>query len=198
MLTVPGDFTTALSAPIGGEVWLYEAHFTTGTLRLNTWGVDKEYDGLEWLGKGQLVEVSGTNESEDGGRQKFTITLAGVLLANIGLAMGDPAVYRGREIHIYSCQVDPQGNQTAPAVRRVLGFMDKVSIPPEEQEGGQLLKVVLECYANRRGTLIDASAFRVNNVTHQAAHPGELGLERLAEIISKPSVWLTAKAQRIQ
>ena len=197
MLSVTPAYQTALELPARGEVWLYEAQFSTGTLRLNTWGVDRDFDGFTWLGKGQLIEVSSTTESEDGGRQRFTITLAGVLLSNVGLAVGDPAVYRGREIRMYKCLVSPAGVQLEPAVLRVLGFMDKVSIQGDAQEGGEMLKVVLECYANRRGTLIDAVAFRVNNASHQAQYPGELALEYQADLLTKPQTWLTKRFQEV-
>ena len=198
MLAVSPAFQTALPMPARAECQLFEMEFTTGTLRLNTWGVDRDFDGFTWIGKGQLLEVSATSESEDGGRQRFTVTLPGVLLSNVGLALGDPSVYRGRQIKIYVCLLSAAGVQLEPAVLRVLGFMDKVSIQPDPQDGGDLLRVVLECYSNRFGAVIDAPGFRVNNASHQALHPGELGLERAHEINTKPQTWLTKKAQEIR
>lgn len=197
MLSIAPAFATALALAARGETLLYEAFFTTGTLRLNTWGIDLDIAGNTWLGRGQLVEVGSTTEGEDGGRQQFKISLAGVQLANVGLAMGDPAIYRGREIRIYTCPLSIHGVALEAPVLRVLGFMNKVAILPDGSEDGNSLKVDLDCYANRIGTLIDASGFRVNNTTHQAQYPGELGLERAHEINTKPQVWLTARAQQI-
>jgi len=197
MLSVSPAFNAWAASPVAGEIWLFEALFASGTMRLATWGADVPYASFTWQGIGDILEVSPLEESEDGGRKKGSVKLSGRYISNIALAVGDPNEYKGKPLNIWVLPVDEHGAQLDVAVQRVAGVMDDVKITPSTADGGAQLDVVLEYYTSKQGALPDAAAFRVNDTTHQAKHPGELLFQYQAGIIGKPEPWLTVAFQRV-
>lgn len=195
MLSASTAFTNWTASAAAGEIWLYEAQFTSGTMRLCTWGADVVYGGFTWQGIGGLLELSDLEESEDGARKKGSIKLSGVDLSNIALAVGDANVYKGRAFNVWTLPIDEHGAQLDAPVQRIAGVMDDLKITPTQTEGGVSFAVVLEYYTSEQGALPDVSAFRVNDTTHQAAYPGELLYQYQSDLIGRPDVWLTKRFQ---
>lgn len=104
---LPTDLITALSTPgsVTGVVALMaEFRFDSGTIGMWTGLGTLEYNGVNYFGGGNLVNVSGYEETIDLQAKGMTLTLSGVASDLIEIAENEP--YQGRVCKLYIALID--------------------------------------------------------------------------------------------
>src|SRR6056297_4313019 len=100
-----------------------ELLFDSGPLRLWTGLGTLVYQGVEWVGTGNLLSVSSIEETTELAVRGATITLSGVPSEVISLAL--QSAYQGRVCNIYFGMVD--GNTYSNLTQIFSGYMDEMN-----------------------------------------------------------------------
>lgn len=160
-------------------------------------------DGTEWVGTGNLLNVSAIEETAEMAVKGATLTLSGVPSEVLSLALSEP--YQGRVCNIYFGTFSASGKllqenssfillqdgskinvQTGEAGFNQLfsGYMDQMNIA----DGGDTSTIEL-MVENR---LIDLERARVARFTsgyQKSIYPGDLGLDFVEDLQDKDIVW---------
>lgn len=187
--------TTQLASGHAPVVYLIQAEFVSGTLRLCTWGHALPWMGYTWTGMNGVMSLSTISDGEALAYPSLEI---GLSIANPGLlalALGDAADYRQRPITVWEAVLDDELQpQDTPEVCWA-GQMDQVRIKTGDGEKTPG-SVVLRCELPGRDGR-GPQGLRLNHAQQQARHPGDTGLSRIEQLTGQPRTWLSRKFQRI-
>ena len=159
-------------------------------------------DGTEWVGVGNILNVSAIEETSEMAVKGATITLSGVSSEALSLALSEP--YQGRVCNIYfgtfsSGRLLQESNSfilledgskilledTETGFNQLFsGYMDQMNIV----DGGDTSNIEL-MVENR---LIDLERARVARFTsgyQKSIYPGDLGLDFVEDLQDKDIVW---------
>lgn len=195
MLTLDGAATAQLSQPAYGIHWLIEADFTTGMQRVTTAPINITSGGNTYTGLGNQVSVSDVSENSDVSAAKVTI---GITLADPALAslfMGNISSYRGRAARLYLQVFNEKFVPTGAKVLRWAGYMNPVEIKPGRE--GQAGRVEIPCTRAGMNRFRNFRGLRMTHEQHIKRFPGDLGLQYMPDLISKPALWLSKRFQEI-
>lgn len=187
-LTTNSGFDAAAGSNAYGQLALVELQLRPGTVRYTTWPMSVDVMGETWQGLGDVGSIGNLHESEDGAAEKLTLSLSAVDIGTRTLALGDPADYQDRPVRVWVALLDGQTLQLSGLpVLRFAGVMDQMKI----QRNGTQAAIQMDCRTGSYDMRANPSALRMNNVQHQARHPGERGFEYLTSIIGNPAVWVS-------
>lgn len=192
MIPTNSGFQSTASASAYGELALVELQLRSGTARYTTWPATIEVFGQVWQGVGNLGSIGPLHESEDGAEEKLSMSLSPVDFGTRAIALGDPSDYQDRPIRVWVGMVNAETFQLAGLpVLRFVGVMDQLKVEREGNTG----TISLDCRTASYDVRSNPAALRMNQVQHQARHPGERGFEYLTSLIGNPAVWVSKSLQ---
>lgn len=180
-----------LEKAVARIVYFVEFQFASETSRLSTANVPITWGGYEWSGVGSLGTISAVEESDGLEAKPLNFTVNSAQQSWLALAVGPPDEYRGRPAKMYMCPLDESFRMVGTPVQCWSGIMDMVSVGINDESGTITLKCETSAYGLKR-----RPAFRLNAAQHRKEHPTDTGLDYLNDLISNPSVWLTARFQQ--
>lgn len=197
MLTLDGTATSASTAGVRGIALLVDLAFSGGTQYFTTWGVNIVSGGNTYQAFGSMVDVQGLGESEDSGAERITMEFTIVNTAVLAQAIGDATVYRGRDVTIRGQFMNDTYQPAGAAVVRWKGKMSKHSIQRRPSKSGPGTgRIKLECV--RAGARFrNAEGLRLTHAQQQKRFAGDVGLEYVAELVEKPTLWLSKRFQEV-
>jgi len=176
------DIAATVSTAIDGE--RVEVFFAIDLLfdspdaiYLWTGNTSKTINGNEYLGVGDILNISGIQETAQISARGVTLSLA----ANselVALALANP--YQNRECIIYFGIVGDEDNMTEV----FSGYMDTMNI----EEGAELSTIELTV-ENRLIDLERARVLRYTDAYQKSAYPGDQGLEYVASLQEQRLPW---------
>lgn len=92
--SIPAAILNALAQPSVELFYAIELNFSTAPVRLWTGFGDRLIDGENYIGAGTLLSISGIEEVADLSAKGITLTLSGVDVSLVSLALQEP--YQGR------------------------------------------------------------------------------------------------------
>jgi hypothetical protein len=163
------------------------------------------YDGVEWFGTGNLLNISSVEETTEISAKGATVTLSGVPSEVISLALSEP--YQGRICKIYfgmfskGSMLDESGNyilledggkiyldnpQTNfnDLTEIFSGYMDQMNI--SEGPDASTIELAVE------NKLVDLERSRVRRFTsayQKSVYPNDLGLDFVEDLQDKDITW---------
>lgn len=197
-MTISTDATwnATASAPALAVMYLIELAFASGMIRVTNWPTNITALGFDWLGLGVVSEVGELRESEDGQYQKLTIGLTQVQSSYLAMALGSAETYQDKSARIWVAIADANTLQiTGAPVLRFAGVMDMVRI--ERDAESNTGKILLDLQAGAYNIRSNPAALRMNQAQHSVRRPGETGFRYIADLIGRPSMWLSARMQRL-
>jgi len=179
------DLTTAVINQIDATelqpFLLFRGEFATGVVRAWSGIGNLSWDGQTWVGTGSLLQVSSIEEAGETVANGATITLSGVPLELISLALS--SARQGSQGKIYlgflsagSVVVDP-----------VLVFEGKLDVPVIEENGET--GTIAIAYESRLIDLQKPRESRYTDQDQQRAYPGDLGFEFVPSLQEKSLIW---------
>jgi len=179
-----------------------ELLFDSGPLRLWTGLGTLVYEGVEWVGTGNLLSVSAIEETTELAVRGATITLSGVPSEVISLAL--QSAYQGRVSNIYFGMFAkgsllkedgtfilledgskiPLESQETGLTQIFSGYMDEMNISESAETSSIELKV-----ENKLIDLERARTRRYTSAYQKSVYPGDLGLDFVESLQDKKVVW---------
>lgn len=181
------DLTAGMEAAISGNrlrrIRFVEMEFESGTLRLCTAGHDLTWDGKLWTGAGHLLSVSPVRETRDIVASETVITLTGVKLANMSLALTEARQNKPGRIW-EGARDEVTGAIIADPKLAFAGRLDVVDI--DEQAQSSTISVT---YESRLADLLRPRERRYTLLDHRIEYPGDRGFGYVPSLQDKAIVW---------
>lgn len=134
-------------------------------------------DGEDYLGVGQLLNISAIEETSEMAVKGATLTLSGVPSSSLSLALTQP--YQGRVCNIYFGVIGQVG-----ASELFSGYMDQMNITEGAEES--TIELMVE------SKLIDLERARVARFTsgyQKSIYPNDLGLDFIEDLQDRKLPW---------
>ena len=134
-------------------------------------------DGTEWIGLGQLLDISSVEETSEMAVKGATVSLSGISSNLLSLALSEP--YQGRVAKIY---FGINGEDVFSEL--FSGYMDQMNI----QEGGDTSTIEMAV----ENKLIDLERARVARYTsgyQKSVYPLDLGMDFIEDLPDKKIPW---------
>ena len=151
--------------------------FTYGPVRLWTGYGDRTIDGQTYLGAGDLLAISGLEEVNDLSAKSASITVSGVPVELVSLALKEP--YQRRD-----CRILFGVSNVDDFVEVFAGKMNQM--PIEDSGDASTITLTVESKMVELGR---ARIRRYTHESHQARHPGDTFFSFVADIQDKGIPW---------
>lgn len=174
----PAAFVAALQQPAVTLFPLIDIAFSSGPLYLAGVDHDVSYGGRTYIGAIGVMSVSTVTETASS-FAGVAITISGVTSYDLSMALQEPM--QGRAVRIRLAAVTASGLSVDDAVW--VGQVDYPEIIDQDQSS-----IVLHC-EHRMATWARARPVRYTDAMLQAAYPGDLGLQYVAEMASRKLIW---------
>jgi len=193
-----------LSSPADGEAWLVDLYFTGGTYRLTNWPVDltrptPEGGSALYTALGPQLAIGAITATEDAGPGQVSLSIP-LAPGMVPATLGNVESYRGKRARIRYQVMDPQTLQPVGApVQVYVGEMQPVKVPRTSPSTlGGAVGGRIEMQLTRAGTsnARRRDGARLTDAQQQQRHPGDLGLQYVADLVRGETPWLTAAFQR--
>jgi len=183
---MPRDLAAPMAAALDDEpvrpAWFVAIEFESGWVRVWSGIGSKVWNGETWAGVGDLGSISPAGEPTELRAEGVTLTLSGIPSALVGVTLGDAR--QGKAAQVWFALLAADGSVIADPAPSFVGRVDVPTI--EHRPDGATISITVE------GRLIDLERPRERRYTNedqQAAYPGDLGLEHVAQIASEPFQW---------
>lgn len=180
--SVTAGVTTELQAKTNYPIFLFEANFSSGPVRVwSGWG-SITWNGQTWQGTGVLGKVDGVLEDNDITAKGFETTLTGIPSANRAIVLADAR--RGLYGYLYLGFTDSAFALIADPFLLAVGRLDVASI----SVSGDTMSIRVRW----EDELIDLDRSRellYTDVDQQALYPGDLGFNLVAMIQDRTVTW---------
>lgn len=180
------DMTPAYEAAIEDQhlrpCLFFEGQFPSGTLRLWTGIDDVDWNGETWTGAGGLIGVSEIDETTEVVANGITVTLSGVPVENVALAIND--AQQGLAGKIWIGLLDGNREVIADPVQAFVGRLDVPTIT----DGAETCTISVT-YESR---LIDLQRTREFRYTHEGQKlfdAADRGFEFVTSLQDKEITW---------
>lgn len=177
--TLDAAITNSLDDDVVYPFFAVELLFDVTPLRLWTGFGTLVYDSNDWVGTGNLLNISSVDETSEIAVKGATLTLSGVPSDVISLAL--TSAYQGRVATIYF-GTTVSGTHTLTEI--FSGYMDKLDI----SEGAETATVELSV-ENKLIDLERARVARFTNSYQKSVYPTDKGLEFVESLQDKEIVW---------
>ena len=183
--TLTAPVSTACAAEQVRIAYLVEFSFDSGPLRM--WTGQGDFDwvaaGKVFLGLGELLAVSGVEETQRVEANGITVTVSGISSTNIAYALAEN--YRNRRARVWLALFDLVTDALiADPVSIFAGRMDTMQIT----DAGASAQIRIACESK----LIDLQRARERRYTHEDQtdlYPGDLGLQYVAGLQEREVAW---------
>jgi len=174
---------TAIEQPEVFPFFAVELRFDGNTVRMWTGqGTLTLADSTEWIGLGQLLDISSIEETSEMAVKGANISLSGIPSNLLSLALSEP--YQGRVAKIYF------GINGEDIFNELFsGYMDQMSI----EEGGDTSTIQMAV----ENKLIDLERARVARYTsgyQKSVYPNDLGMDFIEDLQDKKISWGRAES----
>lgn len=166
---------------------LFEFEFQSGTQRYTDRHHYLTVDGHDWMGVGQLLSVSGLEQSVGMSAPQATFSLSGVDPFLVNVAANGSSEATGRPCCVYVQFLTEQGEPLDQKVALWPGIMDTVSM--SAGVGRQTISLTAETLFVDR---IRAPWGLQTDTDQQARWPGDRGFEFAPSLLFKTVSWLRA------
>lgn len=179
----PTNVATALAAQHVATVTFVKLEFSSGTLYLHnsigtyTWG------GQDWLGTGDLGNISAIEEGADVSPYKITLSLSGIDSTISNAALTED--YYMRPVTLYLGALDADDDLLATPTEVWAGFMDQMNVSLGAG-GGDAIELIAE---SELAKFDRASNQRYTDNNQQSTHSGDVFFEFLQEIEGIRVLW---------
>lgn len=176
--------TNNISQGVVYPFFAVELLFTNGPLRMWTGAGTLNHAGHDWVGTGNLLDISSIEETAEMAVKGATLTLSGVPSEVLSLALTEP--YQGRVANIYFGTLTDNDLTTAGNNFNQLfsGYMDQMNI----DDGGETSTIELKV-ENR---LVDLERARVSRYTkfyQQSVYPDDDGFNFVEDLQTRKVPW---------
>lgn len=179
------DIDSTLAAVLAGKIadiaLLAEMNFDSGTLYMWTGYGDLIWDGKIFLGGGNLIGISGTEETQELQAKGLELTLSGIPGDQIALALTEKT--RGRPFRMWLASVI-DGTVVGVPYRIFTGMMDVLSMNDTGTEASLVLTV--------ENSLIIGQRSKIRRYTaedQRKYYPNDTGLSKINQLQDKEVVW---------
>lgn len=174
--------TTEIAKPVIAPIYLIEAEFSGGPIRISTANREIEWDGKTWAAMGYLLAISPLTDTQTIEANGMTITLSGVPSELIATVYGEYA--QGRPCVVWLGFLNDSDQLIADPVRINRGRMDAIA---DEDDGNEVtISVTVE---NGMRDLRKPSVRRYTNEDQQRLFAGDRGAEFVAGLQEKEVFW---------
>lgn len=142
-------------------------------VRVNSSGIPLYWDGFQWLGVGELGEMSGISDDTEMSATQLTLSINDVPLSHINTIDDDPATYQERSVEIWACDLS-DSHQVIGSVLVWAGEMATAQV-----EVGSVGRITMHCESSL-ARWNNAEPSRMNDQTHQREFPGDRFFEYVA------------------
>lgn len=179
------DIDSTLAAVLSGKVadvaLLAEMVFDSGTLYMWTGYGDLTWDSKTFLGGGNLIGISGTEETQELQAKGLELTLSGIPEDQIALALTEKT--RGRPFRMWLASVVDNVVVGTP-YRIFTGMMDVLSMNDTGQEASLVLTVENSLIIGQR-----SKVRRYTSEDQRKYYSNDTGLDRIPQLQDKEVVW---------
>lgn len=160
-----------------------ELAFADATLRLHSAerGRTINWNGFDWLGTGELGEITGIDESDELKSADVQFALSGIDPTLLNEALSEN--YHGRPANVWLAILDDQYEIEGQPIGPFGYKMDNL-----EGEVGKEGRLILTA-KNHLADWERARIRRYTNEDQQAEYPGDLGMEFVSQMVEKELVW---------
>lgn len=179
---VTDDYLAALEAGELCPAIFFEGAFASGWVRVWTGARDITWDGKIWTGAGALIGLGTLEETSEVVASGTTVSLSGVPLELIGLAIEEAR--QGSPGRIWLAMLTPEREVIADPVQAFSGRLDV----PEIAEDGSSCTITIS-YESRLIDLNVPRSWRYTHESQQVLHPGDRGFEHVTAIQDREITW---------
>jgi len=179
-------FSAAIVTELTGQhlrpAFFLQAHFLSGDIFLWSGVGTVQWNGNEWIGVGELAQISDIEESNDIKANNVTFTLSGIPSDMIAQAINETR--QGYAVNLWFGCFGDGNNVIADPLKCFAGRMDVPMI--EEGAVTSTISITVE------NILVDLQRSRLRNYTHQDQqidYPGDLGFEYVPTLQDWNGVW---------
>jgi hypothetical protein len=180
------DITAALADALDAAdlrpAILFEGVFPSGMVRIWTGAGPVEWDGKTWTGVGVLLGLGALEETSDVVASGTTVSLSGVPLDLVGLAIDEAR--QGQPGRIWLALLTEDRQIIADPVQAFTGRLDV----PEIQEDAQSCRITIS-YESRLIDLNVPRNWRYTNENQQVLFAGDLGFAHVTAIQDQEITW---------
>ncbi len=181
MRDIDSTLATILSGKVADVALLAEMGFDSGTLYMWTGYGDLTWDSKTFLGGGNLIGISGTEETQELQAKGLELTLSGIPDDQIALALTEKT--RGRPFRMWLASVVDNVVVGTP-YRIFTGMMDVLSMNDTGQEASLVLTVENSLIIGQR-----AKIRRYTSEDQRKYYPNDTALNRIPQLQDKEVVW---------
>lgn len=175
--SIPSAIATALAQESVELFYAVEMNFSTAPVRLWTGFGERTIDGQTYIGAGTLLSISGIEEIADLSAKGITLTLSGVDVSLVSLALQEP--YQGR-----SARVLFGASGVSDFVEVFAGLMDVMTL----QEDGTTATIELTV-ESKLVTLQRPNTRRYTSENHKLRHPTDTFFDYVEQLQDKEIAW---------
>lgn len=182
MRALTAAMQTGVVQPVVPLVMMCRLDFDSGTVAWNTGYRDIVYGGVTYRPAGHFGSVSPVRESPGIKAATVTLTIGGIKTEVVSLLLSQP--YLNRKGWVYTVNTDDQWNVDPDRV--ALYFKGKIDAINGVQGKTASFNIVI------RSRLADwerQRTLRYTDADQQKLHPGDKGLEFVAQLSQKKIVW---------
>jgi hypothetical protein len=152
-----------------------ELDFSSGPVRATNAGYPVDWNAQTWLGLAELGTVEAIDESLSIEAKALKFTVQGVDNSKVAIALGEK--YQGRAARMWVGFVEAGVGIVADPALAFAGRIDQMIVQRGDKEAA--VSVTAE---SRFAAWNRAKLRRYSDADQQAAHPGDLGLQYIAEL----------------
>lgn len=178
MRSLTTDVANAVDAKSVLMTWLVRFDFDSGTLYLNTSGIDVSFEGHTWL-RGQALNIDAVPETDSGISTGFSVSLPTTSSALLARALSEYPQGRKCAIRALFFNADTGGQLGASTVEE--GVCDAPEIQ-EQPSGGAVVSMRVE---TELANYTRARVFRYTNADQQSRYPGDRACEFTEQMVEK-------------
>ena len=181
MRDIHPDVIAALSSGNFKAMFLVRFEFDDATLAFHSGFDTFTFEGVEYVGMGNLGNISSVSENGELNPQKWSATLSGIDTSVVS-SVFDADVFNRRAI-CHLAVLDEQGQFIGEPMRYSKGFVDDRSMN---------LGATAKIKANVRDQLADWNRPYIERNTDQdqrARYPGDKGMEFVSSVPNKKIIW---------
>ncbi len=172
------EFNASSLSPI----FLAEFEFDSGTIRFWTGYGTVSWNGFDWTGAGELLEISPVVESSTIQATNLEYQLSGVPTSLISIAFNE--TYQQRPASLYIGALDSAGTIVVSPYKIFEGFMDVMDI----QEGADYATIRL-AVENELVALERVNKHLYTAERQKVDYPTDRGFDSVSDIQEKELVW---------
>lgn len=183
---MPKSLTTEVAAELAkaakSPIMLVSGAFDDGDLYLWTGLGTLDWNGISWLGAGDMIAISDLPDSSALEAQNMTLQLRGAVFENLALALDQ--VTQGSPVKVWLGFLDAAGVLIPDPFLAFTGAMD---VPEIAEDGSSVdISITVE---GRVARLLKKKERRRTHEDQQIDYPGDLGLEYVTGLQDMKVIW---------